>query len=208
MADQQILVADDHPLFLRGIVDFLHQLRYQNVLMARDGLSALQQILDHEPDIAIVDIEMPYLTGLEVAQKTREKGIDTRFILISYQQDPMIVQMASRLNVSAYILKEDSISLLDHCLRAVIQGETYFSTAIGPGQSSNPQAAAIQDLTPSEKKILRMISEGKTSKFIAEEYGVSVRTIEKHRSNIIQKLDLEGSPTSLYAWTQKHRNFL
>lgn len=208
MSEPQVLVADDHPLFLRGIVDFLHQLRYQNVLMARDGLSALQQILDHEPDIAIVDIEMPYLTGLEVAQKSREKGIDTRFILISYQQDPMIVQMASRLNVSAYILKEDSISLLDSCLQAVIRGETYFSTAIGSGKPNNPQAAAIQDLTPTEKKILRMISEGKTSKTIAEEYGVSVRTIEKHRSNIIQKLDLEGSPTSLYAWTQKHRNFL
>lgn len=176
--------------------------------MARDGLSALQQILDHEPDIAIVDIEMPYLTGLEVAQKTREKGIDTKFILISYQQDPMIVQMASRLNVSAYILKEDSISLLDNCLQTVIKGETYFSTAIGPGKSGNPQAAAIQDLTPTEKKILQMISEGKTSKSIAGEYGVSVRTIEKHRSNIIQKLDLEGTPTSLYAWTQKHRNFL
>lgn len=102
MTDHKILVADDHPLFLRGIVDFLHQLQYHDVLMAKDGLSALQQIIDHQPAIAILDIEMPYLTGLEVAQKIREKGLNTRFVLISYQRDQMIIRMAEKLNICAY----------------------------------------------------------------------------------------------------------
>lgn len=208
MPDTKILVADDHPLFLRGIVDFLHQLRYHNILMAKDGLSALQHILDHQPDIAILDIEMPYLTGLEVAIKAKEKGISTKFILISYQQDVMIVRMAEKLNVSAYILKEDSLSLLEKCLYAVKNGNTYFSSSIDTGQTAATSNPAIQHLTPTEKRILRLIAEDKTSKHIADEYGVSVRTIEKHRSNIIQKLDLPGSPTSLFNWAREHKKYL
>lgn len=208
MPDTIILVADDHPLFLRGIVDFLHQLQYHNILMARDGLSALQHILDHQPDIAILDIEMPYLSGLEVAQKTSEKGLSTKFIVISYQQDAMIVRMAEKLNVSAYMLKEDSMALLEKCLQAVKKGDTYFSSSLDTGQSSAAFNPAVQDLTPTEKRILRMIANGKTSKCIADEYGVSVRTIEKHRSNIIQKLNLQGSPTSLFHWAREHKNYL
>lgn len=208
MSDPRILVADDHPLFLRGIVDFLHQLQYRDILMASDGLSALQQIIDHEPAIAILDIEMPYLTGLEVAQKIREKGLPTRFIIISYQRDQMIIRMAERLNVAAYILKEDSMSELSDCLQAVLSGKTYFSTKIEPNNSSKQTAPLIQELTPTEKKILKMIANDMTSKAIADEYGVSVRTVEKHRSNIIDKLELNATPTSLIIWVKKNIKYL
>lgn len=208
MTDSKILVADDHPLFLRGIADFLHQLQYHNVLLAQDGLSALQQIIDHEPVIAILDIEMPYLTGLEVAQKVREKGLATRFIILSYQCEQMIIRMAEKLNIAAYILKEDSMSELSDCLQAVQRGGTYFSTNIEFDSSLNKTAPLIQHLTPTEKKILKLIAEDMTSKAIAGEYGVSVRTVEKHRSNIIDKLSLDGSATSLIIWAKQNIKYL
>ncbi len=206
MTDIKILVADDHPLFLRGIVDFLHQIQYRDVLTARDGLTALQQIIDQQPDIAILDIEMPYLTGLEVARKSGEKGIKTKFVLISYQQDIMLVRMAKELNISAYILKEDSLSLLDRCLQTVLKGDAFFSPGIDPGGAD--QVPFIRELTPTEKRILRLIAEEKTSRNIAETYGVSVRTIEKHRSNIINKLGIPPGPTSLINWAKAHKSYL
>jgi len=207
MSEPTILIADDHPLFLRGIVDFLHQLQYRNIIMARDGLSALQQIIDHEPAIAILDIEMPYLTGLEVAKKAHEKGLPTRFIIISYQRDQMIIRMAESLNIVAYILKEDSMSELEECIQAVLEGKTYFSANIESGKSSKTEPL-IQDLTPTEKKILKMIAMDMTSKAIADTYGVSVRTVEKHRSNIIDKLSLQATPTSLILWAKENIKYL
>lgn len=208
MTDPKILIADDHPLFLRGIADFLHQLQYHSLILAPDGLSALQQIIDHKPEVAILDIEMPYLTGLEVAQKIGEKRLPTRFIILSYQEDQMIIRMADKLHVSGYLLKEDSMAELQDCLKNVLEGKTYFSSKIAQNHTIKGHPSPIQELTPTEKKILKMIANDLTSRAIAENYGVSVRTVEKHRSNIIEKLALPTSPTSLITWAKKNSQYL
>ncbi len=208
MAEPSILIADDHPLYLRGIADFLHQIGYYDVITAKDGLTALQKIIDHKPDIAILDIEMPYLTGLEVAQKVREKRLPTKFIILSYQGDSMIIKMADKLNVSAYILKEDSMSELEQCIQIVWNGDRYFSPNIEGNNSRQHFSPVIEELTPTEKKILKLISEDMTSKTIADAYGVSIRTVEKHRSNIIEKLSLQASPSSLIIWAKENIQYL
>src|SRR5690606_23910098 len=103
------------------------------------------------PDIAILDIEMPYLTGLEVALKARDKRLSTKFIILSYQRDSMIIKMAHKLNVSAYILKEDSMSELEQCIQAVWNGDIYFSPNIKSHNSTQPVISALENLTPTEK---------------------------------------------------------
>src|SRR5690625_1534532 len=100
MLDIKILIADDHPLFLRGIIDFLRQIGFSDIEIAQNGLEALQKIQDHQPAIAILDIEMPYLSGIEIAQKTEDHGLSTKIILLSYHKDYMLVQMAEEINIS------------------------------------------------------------------------------------------------------------
>src|SRR5690625_5836918 len=99
MLDIKILIADDHPLFLRGIIDFLRQIGFSDIEIAQNGLEALQKIQDHQPAIAILDIEMPYLSGIEIAQKTEDNGLSTKIILLSYHKD-YIDRKSTRLNSS------------------------------------------------------------------------------------------------------------
>ncbi len=207
--NSKFVIADDHPLFLRGLADFLHQLGYNDIIQSHNGADALQKIVDHHPDFAVIDIQMPYLSGIEVAQKASDQSPDTRIILISYHKDPVIVKMAIELNVSAYILKEDALYELKNCLDELLKGNSYFSSKIlGYSEKNIENDNYISFLTPTEKKILRLIGQEMTSKDIAKEYGVSIRTIEKHRSNIIEKLSLEGTPTSLIMWAKKNKTIL
>lgn len=208
MYDLKIVLADDHPLFLRGITDFLRQLGFKYIHIAKNGLEAFRKIQDEQPDIAILDIEMPYMTGIEVAQSSKKHDLKTKFVLISYQHDSMIVQRAGQLNISGYILKEDSISEIEKCIKTLFQGDTYFSENISKSLPSKSMVSPIGELTETEKKVLRLIADNLTSKAIAEHYGVSVRTIEKHRSNIIEKLGLPATPTALLIWARENRHFL
>lgn len=208
MFNLQILIADDHPLFLRGISDFLQQLGFMKLIMAKDGLEALQKLQDHQPDIAILDIEMPYLTGIEVAQKAKQHRLPVKIILISYQRDSMIVNMAEELNISGYLLKEDSLFEIEKCIHNLQEGKSYFSNAISNVDGSIPSESPLKLLTQTEKKVLKMISQNFSSKDIALKYGVSIRTIEKHRSNIIDKLGLDSKPTSLLLWAIENQIYL
>lgn len=208
MFDIKILIADDHPLFLRGIVDFLRQLGFSNIVTAKNGLEALQKLQDHHPVIAILDIEMPYLSGIEIAQKAQDHYLSTKIILLSYHKDYMLVQMADELNISGYLIKEDTLSEIEKCIRELLNGNTYFSQSILNLRTPAVVNSPITMLTPTEKKVLRSISKNMTSKEIAKKYSVSIRTIEKHRSNIIEKLGLDSKPTTLLLWSKKNQKYL
>lgn len=208
MFDIKILIADDHPLFLRGIVDFLRQLGFSNIVTAKNGLEALQKLQDHHPVIAILDIEMPYLSGIEIAQKAQDHYLSTKIILLSYHKDYMLVQMADELNISGYLIKEDTLSEIEKCIRELLDGNTYFSQSILNLRTPAVVNSPITMLTPTEKKVLRSISKNMTSKEIAKKYSVSIRTIEKHRSNIIEKLGLDSKPTTLLLWSKKNQKYL
>lgn len=208
MFDIKILIADDHPLFLRGIVDFLRQLGFSNIVTAKNGLEALQKLQDHHPVIAILDIEMPYLSGIEIAQKAQDHYLSTKIILLSYHKDYMLVQMADELNISGYLIKEDTLSEIERCIRELLDGNTYFSQSILNLRTPAVVNSPITMLTPTEKKVLRSISKNMTSKEIAKKYSVSIRTIEKHRSNIIEKLGLDSKPTTLLLWSKKNQKYL
>jgi len=209
MKKAPIVIADDHPLLLKGLYDFLIEKGYNVCGMAENGNTAYNEIVKKKPVIAILDIQMPILSGLEVAAKCRQNKLDVKIILITLHREKELLLEAKKLNIFGYVLKEFAIEEIETCLQSVLAGTPYFSPRIMELlEEGKKEQSAIQLLTPSEKKILRYIASDKTNKEIAELLFISARTVEKHRSNIIQKLDLNPRTNSLLHWAKDHKDLL
>ncbi len=209
MKTKSIITADDHPLLLKGLNDFLFEKKYNIIGSATDGREAYNLIVQEKPEIAILDIQMPYMSGLEIAQQCKTNAIDTKIILITFHKEKILYQKAQKLNIYGYILKEFAIEEIENCLQTVASGKRYLSPKIEPlitGGIGNDDV--IEKLTPSEKKIIKLIAQEKTNKEIASLLFISYRTVEKHRSNIISKLKLEHKPTSLLLWAKDNHEAL
>lgn len=206
-----IIIADDHPLMLRGLSDFLTSKGYNIIGSATNGNEAYNLIVKQKPDLAILDIRMPFKTGLEVAEECFKNNLETKIILITFDKGEELYDKAKELNVYGYILKEFAIEEIEMCISHVIEGQPYFSEEIASYlKSSVPSAkpGEIQKLTKTEIKILKLISENKTSQQIAEIQDISFRTVTTHRSNIVHKLNLENRPSSLFLWASKNKSLL
>lgn len=208
MSSSTIIIADDHPLLLKGLYDFLLEKKYNIIDKASDGISAYNLILKHNPDIAILDIEMPKLTGIEIAKKCKANHISTKIILITLHREKDLFYQAQELNIFGYILKDFAIEEIQTCLDSVSNGIPYFSPKIKSLLTKKSESNnLLSNLTPSEVKILKLIAKDKTNKEIAEMLFISVRTVEKHRSNIIIKLSLSPKTNSLLIWAKENLNF-
>src|SRR5690606_20120457 len=208
MIDPTLIIADDHPLLLKGLYDFLLEKKYNIIDKASDGISAYNLILKHNPDIAILDIEMPKLSGIEIAKKCKTNNISTKIILITLHREKDLFYQAQELNIFGYILKDFAIEEIQTCLDSVSNGIPYFSPKIKSLLTrKNESNNLLSSLTPSEIKILNLIAKDKTNKEIAEMLFISVRTVEKHRSNIIIKLSLSPKTNSLLIWAKENFNF-
>ena len=197
----KIIVADDHPLFRSGLIKTIQG--NPDYLIAGEsatGADALEQIRTIKPDIAILDIGMPGMNGLEAAKIIRKEKPDTKIIILTMYKDEDYFNEAINLDVSAYILKDCATNEILNCLEAVTGGEYYFSPEVlkylmnrkhkkSSLQNENP---GLKDLTFAEKQVLEMVAENKTSKEIAEELFISIRTVQNHRNNICNKLNLKG----------------
>ena len=200
-----IVIADDHPLLLKGLKDFLLERSYNVVADATDGQSAYNQILKHRPAVAILDIEMPVLSGIEVARKCKQNHIDTKIVLITLHKDRTFFSKAKELNIFGYLLKDFALEEIESCLSSVFASEPYFSREIPELlQRDNGKGTKIERLTPSEKKILKLIADQKTTKEISELLFISERTVDKHRSNMIAKLGLDAKANSLLLWAREY----
>lgn len=200
-----IIIADDHPLVLKGLQDFLIEKNYNIIDSATDGKEAYKLILKHEPDIAILDIKMPHLTGVEIAKLCHDK-LDTRIVLITFEKNGIFYHQAKQLNIYGYLLKEFALVEIEKCLEAVGNGVPYFSKEIEEQFSSLPAPINIDDLTPSEKHIIKLIAQNKTANEIADLLEVSKRTVEKHKSHIIKKLKLESTYNSLLLFAKENKD--
>ena len=201
-----IIIADDHSLILKGLKDFLSEKKFRVIDSANNGKDALKLILEHNPDVAILDIRMPHLTGLEVAKACKEANLATKIVLITFEKDGTLLNQAEDLNVYGYILKEFALAEIETCLHALERGDSYFSPNLMHYISQKPKFN-LKSLSETEKKILKHIAQNKTTKDIAEELFVSVRTVEKHRSNIIRKLDLDHQQNSLLIWVKENQSY-
>ncbi|WP_435578275.1 response regulator [Gilvibacter sp.] len=200
--DISIVIADDHPMLLNGLFQELEANGYQVTGRADNGMRALELILLNKPSVALLDIDMPMLTGFEVVKMAKEKEVNTKFIVLSFHKEAEYVVQAKTLQIDGYLLKEDSFFEIERCIAAVMKGETYFSKSFGSESLdvANDELRKIKLLTSSELTILKLVAKQKSNVEISEMLNVSVRTIEKHRSNIIGKLELEKGTNMLTNW--------
>lgn len=205
-----VVIVDDHPMLLKGLRDVLTKEGYPVLESALNGFDAVDIILKHRPVIAILDIEMPGLSGFEVIKKCFGPKCDTKFIILTSHKEKAFIQKARDLKISGYMLKDEPFSAIEACILSVAAGGDYFSRSFNEvfKKEISPLLERIQFLSPSEKKIVQLISQVKTSKEIGELLSISHRTVQKHRANIISKLILPTGRDVLMAWAIENREFL
>ncbi|MFT4111353.1 response regulator [Silvibacterium sp.] len=200
MADPiRILIADDHPIVRDGLRTVLERSRGIHIVgEASDGQQALALAIEHAPDIALLDMEMPGHSGFEVARAIRQTGQSTRVIFLTLYKDRDFFEAALEVGANGYLLKEDPPETVLDAIHAVASGRRYFSPALTLmlAAMAPVNQVGIEErfdaLTPTEKRILRLIGMGKTSKEIGAELSLHYRTIENNRTQICRKLDLAG----------------
>lgn len=203
----RILIADDHPFTLMGTKAFVESLGYTVEDICSNGITALNLIRSHQPDIAILDINMPGIDGLEVLEKVYKGKLKIKIVLLTMHNEITVFNRAKEFGVSGYILKENASEELNTCLLEVIKGNQYVSTNLQKNlylDSEKSENEKSFNLTFTERKILELVGEQKTSKQIGEMLFISEKTVEGHRTRIIQKLGLPKEKNTLLIWAMKH----
>jgi DNA-binding NarL/FixJ family response regulator len=210
----RIVLADDHPIFRRGLREVLEaQSDFQVVAECGDGEEALAAIERECPGIVVLDVGMPKQDGFAVVRALRERGAATAVVLLTMHARDDLLREAFSLGVRAYVVKEAAVLDVVHAIREVLSGRPFISSSLSANLltgTESPEAGIspeLQRLTPAELRILRLIAEFKSSKEIADVLGVHYRTIENHRTNMAAKLGLVGSH-ALTRYAALHRDRL
>lgn len=190
---KKIVLADDHQLFLDGVKSLLDSNEnYEVVGLASNGRELVDLVLNKKPDLIISDISMPHFTGLEAVHYIKNLGITTPWILLTMHNSPSLKKESQLLGIASFILKNTSgIKLLEAAHEVLNSNSRIFSL---PPVSSKKQ---FTTLTKREKEIVQFVLAGKTSAAIAQELELSIKTVETHRKNIYQKLDIHSIPELL-----------
>lgn len=211
MSEQtKILIADDHPMFRSGLRQAIEADSSMIVVGEADnGETALRLIEEHKPDVIVLDVNMPGLSGFDVIAAMRRKSLPGEIVILTmHSEEPMFAKALS-LGVRGYVLKDSAASDIVNCLHAVRRGQTYTSSAVTSflfkrASGNTKPVEGLGSLTPTELVVLRLIAEYKTSRDIAGELGISLRTVENHRNNICAKLGVHGSH-GLIKFALKHQ---
>lgn len=209
-----VVIADDHPLFRKGLTDvLLAEPSFQIVGEAADGDRALELVRQHRPRIALLDIELPKQSGLQVAETMRREGLSTLVVMLTMHKGRAMLDRALDLGARGYVLKDGAATDIVACLHLVDAGRAYVSPALSSelldrrtgvaGQGGTALAA----LTLAERQVLRLIADNHTSGAIAQRLGISPKTVEHHRSHVCRKLGLHG-PQALLRFVLEHKSLL
>lgn len=192
--EARVLIADDHALVRQGLARVLEAAPDLDVVAeASDGLEALDRAIGTHIDLAILDVSMPKLTGIQVAVELRKRSPETRVLMLSMYDSEQFLFEALRAGASGYVLKaEADDNIIDAC-RAVLRGESYLYPSVVTAlvrDHVERGADAFDVLTPRELQVVKLIAEARSSKEIATELVISVKTVERHRQNILDKLGM------------------
>lgn len=198
----RVVVADDHAVVREGIRRVLDDDPDVTVTgEASTGAEALAIIEDCRPDVVLLDLGLPDITGLEVVRRLRQTGAPPRILVLSMHEDDEYVLRAVRAGVDGYLLKDEAEpAMLRAAVRSVHAGDSYFSStaaaalagALQPPPETGPEAGPLDRLTERELEVLRLVATGRSNKEMAAQLGISRRTVETHRENLMRKLDIHS----------------
>jgi two-component system response regulator NreC len=189
----RVVLADNHELVRQGLKALLEREGFDVVGEASDGQEAVRLVPVVRPDVAIIDISMPILNGLDAARELHRSPQRTRTILLTRHDEDQYVTEALRAGVRGYVLKNQAANDLVHAIQQVCRGEIYLSPSISRTVVEaflSKTAVPTDPLTSRERQVLQLIGEGKSSKEIATLLGISVKTAESHRTRLMRKLDI------------------
>jgi DNA-binding NarL/FixJ family response regulator len=199
MRPVQILLADDHEVVRKGLRALLEaQPGWKVIAEATDGRDAVEKAKDLHPDVAIVDIGMPSLNGLEATRQIVKKAPRTRVLVLTMHDTNPLIQQVVKAGARGYVLKSDVASDLVSAVEALCRDQTFFTSKVSQiildryvGKADGVANGPDEDspLTPREREIVQLLAEGKSSKEVASVLGISVKTAETHRINLMRKLD-------------------
>jgi DNA-binding NarL/FixJ family response regulator len=191
----RVLIADDHTLVRAGIRALLQGLEGVEVIAeAGDGREALALVEAERPDVLVTDIGMPVMTGLELTERVTCALEPTRVLILSMHASEEYASRAIQAGASGYLLKDSRLAELEIAVRAVARGETYFSPAVSKHiiadylKRTGAIPAELGALTPRQREILRLVADGETTKAIARKLGISTKTVEAHRTQLMKRL--------------------
>ena len=213
--EYQVIIADDHPVFTLGVKALLNTLPEIAVVgQSYDGLQALELVKAHEPAIAILDNDMPGMTGIELARYICRHKIETRVVILTYHIDAEMLNEMKHCGVFGVMLKQSALEEMGDCLNDVLTGKKYISDTCKEYVKNanlevvdNGDQEKIELLTNAEIKVLKLIADNMSSQQIAEAMFVSPKTIKNHRYNICKKLAITGN-NSLLSFALKNRYLL
>jgi RNA polymerase sigma factor (sigma-70 family) len=197
----RVVVADDHAVVREGIRHVLERIEgLQVVAEAADGTEVLALVEEHAPDLVVLDVSMPGLTGLEVTRRLREREDGMGILILSMHDNPEYVLEAIRAGADGYVLKDAGPGELRQAVQAVQDGKEYLServthqlsVALRTELEQEQRRTRLEQLTPREREVLLRVARGRTSREIAEEFGISPRTVETHRERIMAKLRIRS----------------
>lgn len=195
----RVVVADDHAIVREGIKALLH--RHPDIVIvaeASDGRETVDAVQRHAADVALIDLTMPSLNGIEAVKRLRAAAPSTRVIVLSMHAAPEYVRPALRAGAHGYLVKGSGLDDLVRAIRAVAGGERFLdmkAQAIVDSDQLEPSSASddLERLTPREREVLQMVAEGHTNREIADRLGLSPKTIDVHRTSMMKKLDLHNA---------------
>jgi DNA-binding NarL/FixJ family response regulator len=203
----KVLIADDHPIFRRGLRAVIESDAILKVVAEVDnGEEALRQIAALEPDICVLDVNMPRTDGLAVARTIQEKNLPTLAIFLTMHADEAIFNAAIDADVKGFVIKDGAANDIVTCIKSIVAGQSFFSSTLSQFLLNRRGEGRrfLENLTASERRVLRLVAMDKTTREIADELFISPRTVEHHRAHISAKLDLTGKNGLLkFALTHK-----
>lgn len=196
-----VLIADDHPLFCTGVRQAIESFPSLRVVAeCRDGEQALKEIVAQAPDLAVLDIRMPRMSGLKVLREMHARNLTTDVIFLTMYDDEETFNGALDLGVMGYVSKESAVNDVVAAIETVVRGKHFISPSLMDMMVARRAQSAhriktrpLDTLSPMERRILSLIAESRTSKDIAEAFFISQRTVENHRAHISAKLGIHGS---------------
>src|SRR5215471_438367 len=192
-----VLIADDHPIFRKGLCEVLNEdPAIKLVAEVADGLAALHEIRRLKPYVAVLDLDMPQMNGLQVTRKISELKLSVAVTMLTMHKEEMLFNEAMNAGVPRFLLKENAASDLLGCIHAVAGGQPFISPALSAyllnrkmsAQKFIQEKPELEKLTAAERRILKLIAQDLTSKEIAERLGISAHTVENHRAKICERL--------------------